>query len=89
VGIPVSARSGRDESVSADGEHWQVSFDNAYLLAGIAAIVIAAVTRNLLGTIGGGLLVFFLHNFKQKKQKCKKQFVPPRTPPNSGINAIK
>ena len=43
-----------------DGTHWQLSFDNAYLLAGIAAIVIAAVSRNLLATIGGGLVVFFL-----------------------------
>jgi branched-subunit amino acid transport protein len=36
-----------------------VSFDNAYLLAGIVAIAIAAFSRNLLATIGGGLLVFF------------------------------
>ncbi len=43
-----------------DGEHWQLSFDNAYLLAGIVAIAIAALTRHLLATIGGGLLVFFL-----------------------------
>jgi len=43
-----------------DGEHWQVSFQNAYLLAGIAAIAIAAFSRNLLATIGGGLVVFFL-----------------------------
>ena len=43
-----------------DGKHWQLSFDNAYLLAGMAAIVIAAVSRNLLATIGGGLVVFFL-----------------------------
>jgi branched-subunit amino acid transport protein len=43
-----------------DGQHWQLSFDNAYLLAGIAAIAIAAFSRNLLATIGGGLAVFFL-----------------------------
>jgi branched-subunit amino acid transport protein len=43
-----------------DGEHWQVSLDNAYLLAGIAAIGIAALSRHLLATIGGGLLAFFL-----------------------------
>lgn len=43
-----------------DGQHWQLSFDNAYLLAGIAAIGIAAFSRNLLATIGGGLAVFFL-----------------------------
>lgn len=33
--------------------------DNAYLLAGLATIAIAALTRHLLATIGGGLLVFF------------------------------
>ncbi|RAU46108.1 MULTISPECIES: AzlD domain-containing protein [unclassified Pseudomonas] len=43
-----------------DGQHWQLSLDNAYLLAGAAAIAIAALSRNLLATIGGGLLVFFL-----------------------------
>ncbi|UVJ43799.1 AzlD domain-containing protein [Pseudomonas sp. LS1212] len=43
-----------------DGEHWALSFDNAYLTAGLATIAIAAVTRHLLATIGGGLLVFFL-----------------------------
>jgi branched-subunit amino acid transport protein len=43
-----------------DGEHWQLGLDNAYLLAGLAAIAIAAVSRNLLATIGGGLLVFFV-----------------------------
>ena len=43
-----------------DGQHWHLSFDNAYLLAGIAAIGIAAFSRNLLATIGGGLAVFFL-----------------------------
>ena len=43
-----------------DGQYWQFSLDNAYLLAGIAAIGIAALSRNLLATIGGGLSVFFL-----------------------------
>jgi branched-subunit amino acid transport protein len=43
-----------------DGQHWALSLDNAYLLAGLATIAIAAVTRHLLATIGGGLLVFFL-----------------------------
>lgn len=43
-----------------DGTHWQWSLDNAYLLAGIVSIGIAAFSRNLLATIGGGLLVFFL-----------------------------
>ncbi len=41
------------------GAHWQLSLDNAYLLAGIVSIGIAAISRNLLATIGGGLLVFF------------------------------
>jgi branched-subunit amino acid transport protein len=43
-----------------DGEHWQLSLTNAYLLAGVVAIGIAALSRNLLATIGGGLVVFFL-----------------------------
>ncbi|MEO4047737.1 AzlD domain-containing protein [Pseudomonas sp. CAU 1711] len=43
-----------------DGEHWALGLDNAYLLAGLATIAIAATSRNLLATIGGGLLVFFL-----------------------------
>jgi branched-subunit amino acid transport protein len=43
-----------------DGAHWQLSLDNAYLLAGIVSIGIAAFSRHLLATIGGGLLVFFL-----------------------------
>ncbi|MCX7081345.1 MAG: AzlD domain-containing protein [Pseudomonas sp.] len=43
-----------------DGEHWALSLSNAYLLAGLVAIGIAALTRHLLATIGGGLLVFFL-----------------------------
>ncbi|WP_417663058.1 AzlD domain-containing protein [Pseudomonas sp.] len=43
-----------------DGQNWQFSLDNAYLLAGLITIAIAAVTRHLLATIGGGLLVFFL-----------------------------
>lgn len=43
-----------------DGQQWAVNLSNAYLLAGLATIVIAAVTRHLLATIGGGLLVFFV-----------------------------
>ncbi|PYC27547.1 AzlD domain-containing protein [Pseudomonas alcaligenes] len=43
-----------------DGQSWALSLDNAYLLAGLVTIVIAAATRHLLATIGGGLLVFFL-----------------------------
>lgn len=43
-----------------DGQQWNLSLDNAYLLAGLATIAIAAVTRHLLATIGGGLLAFFL-----------------------------
>ena len=42
-----------------DGQSWMLSWSNAYLLAGVAAIAIAAFTRHLLATIGGGLLVFF------------------------------
>lgn len=43
-----------------DGQHWALALDNAYLLAGLAAIAIAACSRHLLATIGGGLLVFFV-----------------------------
>ncbi|HLV16582.1 MAG TPA: AzlD domain-containing protein [Pseudomonas sp.] len=42
------------------GQGLQLNLENAYLLAGLAAIVIAAFTRNLLATIVGGMLVFFL-----------------------------
>jgi len=43
-----------------DGGPLALNLDNAYLLAGLATIVIAALSRHLLATIGGGLLVFFL-----------------------------
>lgn len=43
-----------------DGQHWQFSVNNAYLIAGLITIAIATLTRHLLATIGGGLLVFFL-----------------------------
>ena len=43
-----------------DGQHWALALDNAYLLAGLTAILIAALTRHLLATIGGSLLVFFM-----------------------------
>jgi len=43
-----------------DGQHWALRLDNAYLLAGLAAIALSALTRNLLATIAGGLLVFFV-----------------------------
>lgn len=39
---------------------WALDWRNAYLLAGLLSILIAAVTRNLLATIAGGLLGFFL-----------------------------
>ena len=42
-----------------DGQHWQFSVNNAYLIAGLITIAIAALTRHLLATIGGGLLVCF------------------------------
>jgi len=42
-----------------DGQSWQLKLDNAYLLGGLATIAIAALSRHLLATIGGGLLVFF------------------------------
>lgn len=43
-----------------DGQHLALSLDNAYLVAGLVTIGIAALTGNLLATIGGGLSVFFL-----------------------------
>lgn len=42
-----------------DGQALDVSLGNAYLIAGLAAIVIAARWRNLLATIAGGMLFFF------------------------------
>ncbi|WP_437883171.1 AzlD domain-containing protein [Pseudomonas sp. LRF_L74] len=42
-----------------DGQSLQLSMNNAYLLAGIATIAIAALSRNLLATIGGGMAIFF------------------------------
>lgn len=45
--------------VMPDG-HLALDWRNAYLLAGVLAIVIAAVTRHLLATIAGSLLSFFL-----------------------------
>ena len=46
-----------------DGQGLQLSLDNDYLVGGIAAIVIAARWRNLLATIVGGILCFFLWRF--------------------------
>ena len=43
-----------------DGQHWELAWDNAYLLAGLVAIAIAAWSRHLLATIGAALLLFFL-----------------------------
>jgi len=43
-----------------EGE-WYVSIENPYLLAGIAATVMGALSKNLLLTIGSGLAVFFAY----------------------------
>lgn len=43
-----------------DGQHWQLSLNNAYVFGGLAAIAIAARWRNLLATIAGGMLVFVI-----------------------------
>ncbi|MCY1175753.1 Branched-chain amino acid transport protein (AzlD) [compost metagenome] len=43
-----------------DGQHFHLALDNAYLLAGLGAILIAAFSRHLLATILGGLVLFFL-----------------------------
>jgi branched-subunit amino acid transport protein len=37
----------------------QLGWENAYLLGGLAAVLIALLSRHLLATILGGLLVFF------------------------------
>lgn len=39
---------------------WWLDWRNAYLLAGVLSILIAAFSRYLLATIAGGLLAFFL-----------------------------
>lgn len=43
-----------------DGTQMTLALDNAYLVGGIVAIIIAARWRNLLATIMGGLVFFFL-----------------------------
>ena len=43
-----------------EGDGLQLSLDNDYLIGGIAAIIIAARWRNLLATIVGGILCFFV-----------------------------
>ncbi|AKX60111.1 branched-chain amino acid transport [Thiopseudomonas alkaliphila] len=45
--------------VMPEGE-WALQWSNAYLLAGIGCIVIAASTRHTLLTIGGGMALFML-----------------------------
>lgn len=42
------------------GEGMQVSLDNAYLVGGLAAVLIAACFRNLLATVIGSLALFFV-----------------------------
>jgi len=62
IGIAVPMMRTRPQVASAlvAGAVALLTWDNAYLLAGLLAIVIAALTRNLLATIAGGLLSFFL-----------------------------
>lgn len=43
-----------------DGANLDLALDNAYLVGGTVAIVIAAKWRNLLATIIGGLAFFFI-----------------------------
>ncbi|MFN3581058.1 MAG: AzlD domain-containing protein [Pseudomonas sp.] len=43
-----------------DGQQLALGWTNAYLVGGLAAIAIAAKWRNLLATIVGGMLCFFL-----------------------------
>ena len=42
------------------GEGLELTPDNAYLVGGVVAVLIAAFSRNLLLTIFGSMLVFFL-----------------------------
>ena len=63
-------RSGRRIAASAaiivpamlmpGGEGLELTPDNAYLVGGVVAVLIAAFSRNLLLTIFGSMLVFFL-----------------------------
>lgn len=46
--------------VMPDGNSLQLTLDNAYLVGGVVAVLIAAFSRNLLLTIFGSMLVFFL-----------------------------
>jgi branched-subunit amino acid transport protein len=43
-----------------EGE-WDISFENPYLVAGLAATALGIVSKNLLVTIGSGLVVFFAY----------------------------
>ena len=52
-----------EEALAASGleaDPYRTGIVMSTALAGLAAIAIAALTRHLLATIGGGLLVFFL-----------------------------
>ena len=42
------------------GNSLQLTLDNAYLVGGVVAVLIAAFSRNLVLTIFGSMLVFFL-----------------------------
>jgi branched-subunit amino acid transport protein len=44
-----------------DGSHWQLDWRNAWLAGALATGVIAWRFNHLLGSIGGGMVVFFLH----------------------------
>jgi branched-subunit amino acid transport protein len=44
-----------------DGAHWQLGWRNAWLLGALATGVIAWRFNHLLASIGGGMVVFFLH----------------------------
>ena len=46
-----------------NGEEWQVSFANSYLVAALLSLAAGIVTRNLLMTIAMGLAAFFAHRY--------------------------
>jgi len=46
-----------------DGAHWQLSWRNAWLVGAAATGLIAWRWNHLLGSIGGGMAVFFLYRW--------------------------
>jgi branched-subunit amino acid transport protein len=49
--------------IAAPQKHLDLTYDNPYLLAGIATTIIAVVTKNLVITVLGGMGVILLLKF--------------------------